>query len=118
MTPFHQTLQRKIIIVGGYDRLLDLSELLKKIKNERATIKKLLLIGASRERVKLALDSIDYKNYEIIGEKTLASIVKRAAEIAETGDAVVLSPGFPSFDMFKDFEERGRAFNAAVGELK
>ncbi len=49
--------------------------------------------------------------------ESLAEAVARAAEAAEPGDAVLLSPACASFDMFRDFEERGQAFRALVEAL-
>jgi len=48
---------------------------------------------------------------------TLDAAVKAAAGEAEPGDTVLLSPACASFDQFKDYEARGQAFRAAVGEL-
>jgi UDP-N-acetylmuramoylalanine--D-glutamate ligase len=48
---------------------------------------------------------------------TLEEAVQRAAEIAQRGDAVLLSPACASLDMFKNFEERGQLFALAVGDL-
>lgn len=49
--------------------------------------------------------------------KTMDEAVKISAELAQPGDAVLLSPGWASFDMFRDYKERGDAFVAAVMEL-
>jgi UDP-N-acetylmuramoylalanine--D-glutamate ligase len=48
---------------------------------------------------------------------TLEEAVQRAADIAQEGDAVLLSPACASLDMFKNFEERGQLFARAVGDL-
>src|SRR5690606_40556257 len=48
---------------------------------------------------------------------TLDEAVQRCAELAEPGDAVLLSPACASLDMFRNFEERGRLFAAAVEAL-
>jgi len=48
---------------------------------------------------------------------TLEAAVKAAAEAAEEGDVVLLSPACASFDQFKDYEARGEAFRAAVEAL-
>jgi len=47
----------------------------------------------------------------------LHQAVVKAAEVAQTGDIVLFSPGGTSFDEFKDFEERGERFRAWVQEL-
>jgi UDP-N-acetylmuramoylalanine--D-glutamate ligase len=48
---------------------------------------------------------------------TLAEAVRRAAEVAQTGDNVLLSPGFASFDMFRGYADRGEQFEQLVREL-
>lgn len=53
----------------------------------------------------------------LIRVASLEEAVQRAAECAESGDAVLLSPACASLDMFKNFEERGRLFAAAVEAL-
>jgi len=47
----------------------------------------------------------------------LEQAVKKAAELVEAGDVVLLSPGGTSFDEFSDFEERGKRFRQWVKEL-
>jgi UDP-N-acetylmuramoylalanine--D-glutamate ligase len=46
------------------------------------------------------------------------AVVRRASEVAQHGDAVLLSPACASFDMFRDYEERGQRFRALVGSLE
>jgi UDP-N-acetylmuramoylalanine--D-glutamate ligase len=49
---------------------------------------------------------------------SMEDAVERSREIAQSGDGVLLSPACASYDMFKNFEERGNVFKAAVDELK
>lgn len=107
----------KVMIVGGYDRQLDLTELAKHFAASAASLRKVLIIGASAQRLAESLDQTGFKNYEISSAGTMPEIVKQASALAEPGDAVVLSPGFASFDMFKNFEGRGQQFNEAVEAL-
>ena len=48
---------------------------------------------------------------------TLATAVERAAQAAQPGETVLLSPAAASFDQFRDYEHRGQAFRDAVGAL-
>jgi UDP-N-acetylmuramoylalanine--D-glutamate ligase len=107
----------KVMIIGGFDRLLPLDEFAAGILAQAGGIRRILLIGASSERVAGVLEQVGFKNYEITDARTMPEIVAQARTLAREGDAVVLSPGFPSFDMFKDFEVRGQEFTKAVGAL-
>ena len=54
---------------------------------------------------------------ETVRASSLEEAVRIAAEQAQSGDVVLLSPACASFDMFKDFEDRGRKFKEAVKKL-
>ena len=97
--------------------MLDLSRLCETIKLYEKQIKKIILIGASAERVASNLEAKGFSNFVVSKEKTIKDIVYLANNNAQSGDAIVLSPGFPSFDMFKDFEDRGNQFRAVVKAL-
>ncbi len=107
----------KIMILGGHDRGLDLSEIAEAVTKHKDEIRQLILIGASAPRIAAVLQQHDIPNFVHERSKSMDEIVKAAYSNAQPGHAVVLSPGFPSFDMFKNFEERGRAFNEAVDRL-
>jgi len=108
---------KKVMIIGGFDRHLKLDNLAADLVRLQDQVRKILLIGASADRTAQVLKQHGFTNFEISKATDMAAIVRQAAGLAQTGDAVVLSPGFPSFDMFKNFEERGRAFNQAVEQL-
>ena len=57
------------------------------------------------------------KNIPIYNCETLEETVKKAKEIAEEGEVVLFSPASASFDLFKNFEERGNKFKELVNEL-
>jgi UDP-N-acetylmuramoylalanine--D-glutamate ligase len=107
--------QPKVLIVGGFDRGLDLSRLAKVVKENSGSIRKLVVIGAATQRLVSSLDKEGFSNYTLERSKEMEDIVSKAKGYTLSGDAVVLSPGFPSFDMFKNFEERGMRFNEAIG---
>jgi UDP-N-acetylmuramoylalanine--D-glutamate ligase len=106
----------KVLIIGGKDRGLDLSALCQSVKQNSENMRKVLLIGESAERMAQCLSDAGYDNYES-GGTNMNQIVQKASVIAENGDSIILSPAFPSFDMFENFEDRGIQFNAAVGNL-
>jgi len=105
------------MIVGGFDRGLDLSELAEAIIELSDSIRTLLIIGASGARLASVLAARNFKNFQLTAAKTMPEIVSIATSLAQPGDAVVLSPGFASFDMFKNFEDRGEKYNAALEAL-
>jgi UDP-N-acetylmuramoylalanine--D-glutamate ligase len=107
----------KVVILGGYDRHLPLDKLVVTIKSHADDIRGLLLIGASAERLADEFKRADYTNFTLSTAKTMADIVLEANALAHSGDSVILSPGFPSFDMFKNFEDRGLQFKKEVNLL-
>lgn len=103
--------QKIILIAGGRDKGGDF-EKLKKPVEER--VKKIILLGEAKERLKEAL-----KNTVSMEEaSSMEEAVRRGFLEASTGDIVLLAPACTSFDMFQNFEERGRIFKHAVFELK
>lgn len=110
-------LAAKVVIVGGFDRGLPIDHLARSLKESESSIVKALVIGASGERLAKELNRVGFTNYEVLETKDMSDIVNQASKLAESGQAVVLSPGFASFDMFKNFEERGESFRRAVKEL-
>jgi UDP-N-acetylmuramoylalanine--D-glutamate ligase len=106
----------KVMIIGGHDRMLDLSQLAEHLA-KCSSIRKVVLIGASAKRTAEAFDAAGFTNYVVTDAKTMPEVIAEARKHTQSGDAVVLSPAFPSFDMFKNFEDRGNKFNEAVEAL-
>ena len=88
-------------IVGGRSKGLDEAPLIETLR-ERA--KAVLLVGETAEALALKLGGKGH----VCG--TLEEAAKLSAELAEPGDVVLLSPGYPSYDQFANFEERGDRF--------
>lgn len=107
----------KVLIVGGYERLLPLETFAQTIKTNSRHIRGLLVIGQSAARVGEALQKIGYGHFQLSSAKTMPGIVTAARAMAKKGDSVVLSPGFASFDMFENFEVRGNQFREVVHRL-
>lgn len=110
---------KKVMIIGGFDRGLDLSELPETFKQQPEGLRKVMLIGAAAERTKAVFNEHGFDQYIMCNAKDMKTVVEHATMIAHSreGDAVVLSPAFASFDMFKNFEDRGIQFNEAVDAL-
>lgn len=106
----------EILICGGYDRGLDYADMAKAIANQK-NIKKVLLMGQTAPKIAEALQQAGFTAFELSNGKRLAQIVERAKDVAEAGDIVILSPGCASFDMFKDFNDRGDQFVKIVQEM-
>ncbi len=107
----------KVLIVGGVDKNLDLNELARSILIHKEDIHRVLVIGEVGYKIEKALQSHGFDNYDILKNVTMPEIVDHARQIARNGDSVVLSPGTSSFDMFKNFEDRGTKFKNAVNAL-
>jgi UDP-N-acetylmuramoylalanine--D-glutamate ligase len=103
-------LENIILIMGGMDKGSDFSILRDLIKEK---VKLLILLGEAKEKIADALEG----SAEICKVNDLVDAVKLSLKRAEKNDVVLLSPGCASFDMFKDFEERGRKFKEAVKKL-
>ncbi len=107
----------KVMIIGGYDRGLDLTGLAKGLKAYEQDLRKVVLIGQTAQKTAENLQAAGFTNFTVSKAKTMPEIVAAAQSLAQSSDAVVLSPGFASFDMFKNFEDRGIKFNEAVAAL-
>ena len=107
----------KVLILGGYDRYINLEPLYKIIIEHKNDLRHLLLLGQSAERLAKELKEHGYTNYTLTNANTMPQIIKEATALAQPNDAIVLSPAFASFGMFKDFEDRGEQFIKYVQAL-
>jgi len=101
---------RIILIMGGRYKGGDFIRLKDFVEKKVDCI---IAIGEARSRIKDTFGSIK----EVFEEETLDSAVRRAFENAEKGTKVLLSPGCSSFDMFKNYEERGAIFKELCRKL-
>ncbi len=107
----------EVLILGGYDKGVEFTELAAAIQAQ-SNIKQIHLIGQTRTKLAAALDSVGCTElYELHSETTLEPIVRRAHALAEPGDVVIMSPACASFDMFKNFSDRGDQFIQLVEGL-
>ena len=99
-----------IWLAGGSDKGLDLSALKESLPG---SVKLAVLMGDSRERLRKLVEGII--PFRIVPD--LDEAVAVASRAAESGDIVLLSPGYASFDMFRNYQERGEVFKSLVREL-
>jgi UDP-N-acetylmuramoylalanine--D-glutamate ligase len=103
-----------VLIAGGRDKHLPMDEWAALIVRR---VKHVVLLGEMSELVAEALGRADPSFTSISRTRSMDEAVARAASVASTGDVVLLSPGGTSYDMYRDFEERGRDFARAVNEV-
>lgn len=102
-----------ILIAGGYDKGLEFDELIKVFNSK---VKKLILLGETKEKLKDAAIRNNFNDYVLV--KDLEEAVKLAYSLSSKGDSVLLSPACASWGMYKNFEERGKAFKKLVSDLE
>lgn len=109
--------QKLIVIAGGYDKKIPFEPLAQPV-NEKVKI--LILLGVTAGKIETAItgyEGYDPKKLKIIHVKTLEEAVNTAKQLAESGDIVTLSPACASFDMYVNFEARGKHFKKLVNDL-
>lgn len=97
-------------IAGGKDKGLDYSMVLDLVRQK---VKEVILIGQAKEKIKKVFGGVVPITQADSLEEAVGAAFKRAA----SGDVILLSPMCSSYDMFKDYEERGRRFKEAVNKL-
>jgi len=102
-----------VLIAGGYDKKTDFSPWVKLFKEKVA---RLILIGQTAAQIIQTCDEFGFSAYE--NAESLQEAYARAKEIAVAGQVVLFSPACASFDMFKNFEERGDIFRGLVKDGK
>lgn len=109
--------QKVILIAGGYDKKIPFAEL---AETGVRKVKLLILIGATAAKIEKAFN-VEMKkqlvSIPIVHASSLEDAVNMANKMGEDGDIVTLSPACASFDMFKNFEERGNEFKEIVNKL-
>ena len=107
----------KILILGGSSKKSDFTDLGKSIAKDK-NIKGIILIGEEAQRIKGAIEKAGHVKGKIIeGLINMKEIVEKSAGTSSRGDVVILSPACASFDMFKNYEDRGNQFIKEVQNL-
>ncbi len=99
-----------ILIAGGKDKGIDYSPLVDLVKKK---CKILILLGEAKEKMNRAMG--DFAETYLVG--TFEEAVLLAYQKSRSGDIILLSPGCSSYDMFKNYEERGDYFKKLVSQL-
>ncbi len=99
-----------VLIMGGRDKQGDYAPLAGLIREK---VKLLVVLGEARDRITAAFRDI----VRILPADSMESAVAAAAAGASPGDSVLLSPACSSFDMFRDYKQRGDVFASAVRQI-
>jgi len=100
-----------VLILGGTDKGNDYSEIEELVK---ANVKALIFMGLDNSPLHKFFDG---KIERIVDVQSMEDAVKEAYGLAESGDTVLLSPCCASFDLFKNYEDRGQQFKSCVRNL-
>jgi UDP-N-acetylmuramoylalanine--D-glutamate ligase len=99
-----------LLIAGGRDKAGDFNALRSPV---RERVKHVVTIGEAAEKLKRALADVT----GVSEARSMQEAVSISRQLARPGDVVLLAPACASFDMFRDYEHRGRVFKEAVRDL-
>lgn len=107
--------EKIVLIAGGYDKNLDYTPIARPILDN---VSKLILFGQTKNKIYDAvMKEKKDENLEIYVLDTLDEVVEKARLVAVKGEIVLFSPASASFDMFKNFADRGNQFKELVNKL-
>lgn len=101
-----------LLIAGGDAKGQDFDDF---IRGFNGSVKKMILMGRDAKFIQEAADRQGFKDYVFC--KDMDECVRKAYELAEPGDSVLLSPACASWDMYNNFEQRGEHFKECVNRL-
>jgi UDP-N-acetylmuramoylalanine--D-glutamate ligase len=96
--------------LGGQDKGNDYNEIMELVQEK---VKAIVCMGLDNQPILDAFSTV----VEIVETNSAKDAVRAAFSLTEKGDAVLLSPACASFDLFKNYEDRGKQFKEAVREL-
>jgi UDP-N-acetylmuramoylalanine--D-glutamate ligase len=102
-----------VLIAGGVDKGGSYESMFDALRD---VARGLVLIGQAKALIREAADAAQV-SYPVLDAGDMDDAVRKATALAHGGDAVVLSPACSSYDMYRNFGERGMAFRAAVRGL-
>ena len=101
-----------ILIAGGYDKGSEYDELIHSFKGR---VRELVLLGATKEKIRDTALKNNYRNLHLVDN--MKEAVQLSYDLAKDGDKVLLSPACASWGMYPNFEERGKDFKKIVKDL-
>jgi UDP-N-acetylmuramoylalanine--D-glutamate ligase len=104
--------QKVVLIAGGDGKSQDFSPLREAVEQKARAV---VLIGRDREEIAAVLDQT---GVELVRADDMPDAVRKARQLGQAGDAVLLSPACASFDMFRNYEHRAQVFADAVRSLE
>ena len=109
ITALHAMTKPVVLIAGGYDKKENYDKFITVAKEN---VKYMVILGETKDAIAETCDRLGFSAYEKVD--TFEAAVDRAMALAESGDAVLLSPACASWDMFDNFEIRGDLFKKMV----
>lgn len=107
----------EILILGGYDKQIDFDDLTDFL-SQRSNLRGVVLLGQTGPRLNQQLRAHGFDVIQLLEDQpSMEKIVATAKNMAQPGDVVIMSPACASFDMFKNFTDRGDRFIQAVEAL-
>ncbi len=103
---------KTVLIAGGYDKKSDYADW---VSHFPGKVRKLILIGQTRENIASACEKIGFKDY--VFAESLPEAVAMAVKEAKEGDCCLLSPACASWGMFKNYQQRGDIFKEEVNKI-
>ncbi len=101
-----------VLIIGGVDKGNDYGAILPLIKEK---VKGIVCLGIDNEKIKATFSTIVD---EIVEADSMEMAIKKSCKMAKSGDQVLLSPACASFDLFKNYVDRGEQFTEIIKEFK
>lgn len=109
--------EKIVLIAGGYDKNLNYKPIAKPILDK---VSNLILLGQTADKIALVVRQearLENKSVKIYKAESLEEAIQIAKDVAKLGEVVLFSPASASFDMFKNFEERGNKFKEIIQKM-